>query len=51
MIANPALFISPEEYLEIDSKNDRPSEYLNGRMAEVEGSTENHALIMARSYA
>ena len=46
MAANPALFISPEEYLEIDSKTDRPSEYLNGRMVEVEGSTENHALIM-----
>ena len=46
MAANPALFISPEEYLEIDSKNDGPSEYLNGRMVEVEGSTANHALII-----
>jgi Uma2 family endonuclease len=46
MVANPDLFISPEEYLEIDSKNDRPSEYLNGRMVELEGSTENHSQIL-----
>jgi Uma2 family endonuclease len=46
MAANPAPFISPEEYLAIDSKNDRPSEYLNGRMVEVESSTENHSLIL-----
>lgn len=46
MAANPTTFLSPEEYLELDSKNDRPSEYLNGRMVEIEGATENHALVL-----
>ena len=45
MAANPAPFISPEEYLEIDSKRDRPSEYLDGKMVPVEDSTRDHSLI------
>jgi len=45
MAANAAPFISPEEYLEIDSKSDHPSEYLNGKMVEIEGSTPNDARI------
>lgn len=45
MAANPTTLLSPQEYLEIDSKKDRPSEYLNGHLVEREATTENHALI------
>lgn len=45
MAANPSPFISPEEYLEIDSKHDRPSEYFHGKMVPVEDSTRDHTLI------
>ncbi len=46
MAANLTTLLSPEEYLELDSKNDRPSEYLNGHMLEVQASTENHAVVL-----
>jgi Uma2 family endonuclease len=45
MAANVAPFLSPEEYLEIDSKNDRPSEYFRGQMVPIEDSTRDHTLI------
>jgi Uma2 family endonuclease len=38
-------FVTPEEYLEIDSKAERPSEYLNGQIVEIEDATLNHTRI------
>ncbi len=37
--------LSVQEYLELDNKAERPSEYFDGVMVEVEGATRNHALI------
>ena len=37
--------MTPEQYLEIDSRAERPSEYYNGEMFVVGATTERHSLI------
>lgn len=46
MASSPATFITPEQYLELDRKAERPSEYYRGEMFPVEGATRAHSLIV-----
>src|SRR5437867_6317845 len=42
----PKIRITPEEYLELERKADRKSEYLNGEMFEMPGVTWDHSGIV-----
>jgi Uma2 family endonuclease len=46
MATEPLHFLTPERYLELDAEAERPSEYFNGFMVEVEASTPNHGSIL-----
>ena len=46
MASSPAAFITPEQYLELDRKAERPSEYYQGEMFPVESATRAHSLIV-----
>jgi Uma2 family endonuclease len=47
MSTEPKHFLSAEQYLELDAEAERPSEYLDGAMVEVEASSPNHGLILS----
>lgn len=47
MATSSATFVTPEQYLELDRKAERPSEYYGGEMFPVEAATPTHALIGA----
>jgi hypothetical protein len=43
MASLPTPFVSPEEYLEIDSRAEVPSEYYDGEMYPIEATTVRHS--------
>lgn len=45
MASLPSPLLSPEQYLELDSRSDRPSEYYDGVMYQIEATTANHSRI------
>lgn len=45
MASLPSPLLSPEQYLELDSRSDRPSEYYDGVMYPIEATTFNHSRI------
>jgi Uma2 family endonuclease len=47
-MANAAItpFLTVEEYFNLDSRNERPSEYKNGLMVPIEAATEPHGAIV-----
>jgi Uma2 family endonuclease len=47
MSSQPKTFLTPEEYLEIDRKADRKSEYWAGEMYAMAGAGRFHNLIAA----
>jgi Uma2 family endonuclease len=46
MASSPATFITPEQYLELDRKAERPSEYYRGEIFPIEAATRAHSLIV-----
>jgi Uma2 family endonuclease len=46
MSSQPTAFLSPEEYLEIDRKAERKSEYYQGEMFAMAGASRRHSLIV-----
>jgi len=40
-------FVTVEQYFKLDERNERPSEYKNGVMVQVEASTRSHATIIS----
>lgn len=45
MATAPSPFLSPQQYLELDSRDQRPGEYYDGQMPVVEATTLSHSLI------
>ncbi|MGA3242968.1 MAG: Uma2 family endonuclease [Bryobacteraceae bacterium] len=46
MSTQPVTYLTPEQYLEIESKAEFRSEYINGEMFAMSGATPNHARIV-----
>ena len=46
MSTQPAACLTPEQYLDIESKAEFRSEYINGEMFAMSGATPNHARIV-----
>jgi hypothetical protein len=42
-------FLTPEQYLEIERKAERKSEYWNGEMFAMAGATEPHNLVASNT--
>jgi Uma2 family endonuclease len=51
MSTQPKTFISPEQYLAIERKAERKSEYFNGEMFAMAGASESHVLIVTNVVA
>jgi Uma2 family endonuclease len=47
----PKTFVTPEQYLEIERKAERKSEYYNGEMFAMAGAKEGHNLLVANLVA
>ena len=45
MATEPSPFVTPQQYLELDSKDDHRSEYYDGQMHVVEATTLGYSLI------
>ena len=46
MSTQPVTYLTPEQYLDIESKAEFRSEYINGEMFAMSGATPNHARIV-----
>ena len=49
MSTQPVTYLTPEQYLEIESKAEFRSEYINGEMFAMAGGTPNHGRMVANS--
>jgi Uma2 family endonuclease len=51
MATQPKSFLTPEQYLEIERKAERKSEYLDGKMFAMAGAREAHNLLAGNLFA
>jgi Uma2 family endonuclease len=49
-LAKPSNFVTPEQYLALERAAEERSEYFNGVIVAMAGSTSNHALIVGNIY-
>jgi Uma2 family endonuclease len=49
MLTQPVTHLTPEQYLDIESKAEFRSEYINGEMFAMSGGTPNHARIVSNA--
>ena len=47
MATAPSLLLTQQQYVELDERSERPLEYVDGEVFEIESSTANHAAIVA----